>query len=376
MSAHVYSNDSKATSSFKPITPDSPEPRLGHSPRALPVLPRALLDSPGTTLSSTTAAFSGQPHFSQGSGNCASHFELATCKAQQGSAEVYAASYISTDSMASEAGPCVHLASGVAPVDRADPSGRQNGRLHTHRSPVSLQHNSPASQGRRPDHVNSPSTQQAISPVRLAKCPGGINSPGGRAKSSSPSLPPHRPQHSPTSRLSPTSNALHAVAAVKAPSTKSPVKSWSKLTHTGKAPRSSKQTPQASIRVVPSWNSDFSIRYHDPVSIKDQERDQNMAGVTCMLPALPAVHKGKSKRPVKATAQSNCSARQQTGKPAGHAGAKNAAFPQQVARSQGASPEQVRPCISPCLCAWGAVCNMVDQALHNQLLPYLVTMCT
>lgn len=228
----THSNAESLVPGLKPITPDSPEPRLAYSPRALQDRPAAHASRQSASESTTSNAF--QPLL----------------------------------------GTTAHAVA--------------------HAEALAMQHNSPAWQAKSVADTKSPAAlrsaakHQLIIPARQPRGAADATSPSGRQCNSKRGL-----LHSLTK-----THATVPAAVERTPDTKqASLKPKAKSQHTISNPPVSCRAQNARSKALPGWNSDFSIQYQDPVSIKDQERLHSRASDTHTLPPVARPHKGKGRSP-------------------------------------------------------------------------------
>ena len=227
--------------SFKPITPDSPEPRLGCSPRSMQISPATCAES---------------------SRNC-------------------------TSQLGCPAG----ITQGTSPIVQVIHSAVQQPK-----TPATVHSEDATAQLRHPpgQQVKKLSAMQARSPITQPRYP--AEQQKDVAESRSPAVQvrcPIRQQQQPVQQKQCTQHRSKAHAMqFKRPPAKGAL---SKQQQHSNSPNSG--ALQGRSKAVPEWNCDFSIQYEDPVSIKDQERVQGTAQAAFALPPLPGACRSNSSTP-------------------------------------------------------------------------------
>lgn len=237
----VHINTHTHQPSFKPITPDSPEPRLGYSPRSMQV-------SPATRAESSRS---------------------------------------STSQLAYPAG----IAQDTSPTVPVRHSAVQQPK-----TPATLHSEDATAQLRYPpgQQVKNWSAMQARSPITQPTYPAEQQKEVAEFRSPAVQVRcPIRQQRQPVQQKQCTQHRSKAHAMqFKRPSAKGAL---SKQQQHSNSPNFG--ALQGRTKAVPEWNSDFSIQYKDPVSIKDQERVQGNAEAAFALPPLPGACRSNSSTP-------------------------------------------------------------------------------
>ena len=256
---------------FKPITPDSPEPRLACSPK------KSLQDPP---------QFAAKLNDQSLSGSVAARLQLTESESQQRRHQQTGALGTRLPVLATSSSPVQQMLSPVK-QHNISPSTRIPARMPVRQQQVHGTTSSrPVQQMLSPvkQHNSSPSTRiPARMPVRQQQVHGSTSS---------------RPVQQ---MLSPAKQ--HNTSPSSAVSVRMPVRQqqvYSKPT-VAKAVRRKK--------ALPGWDADFSIQYEDPVSIKDQERMHSASEAACALPPLPGCHNKSRSSPSHGTQQKRAASR-------------------------------------------------------------------
>ena len=356
-----HTNSQSRQPSFKPITPDSPEPRLGYSPRTLHLAPKPHAETVGSP--TVQLRYAAGQYAQHSSAVLTSPTAEVRCPAEQPIRNLRASQCTSpTVLIRYPAGEQAQLA---AAAHAGESNAKPRYPVLQHVEEVNAEPSRSPSKQLRYHCGQQTQTQTALHPRSSAV----QHAHNGNAVYDGSAVQPRYPIAQQGGTVQSRSPAVHLTCLVK--QQQQPIQHRQHARHLTKAHAvQSRRSPakgalhkqqkhskspglaglQGRSKAVPEWNSDFSIQYEDPVSIKDQERMQGNAHAAFGLPPLPGSYKGTccSTGIVRNGSQTNSSSRH--GGKSVHSAVRSTGKQGQQQAVKGCDASQLKPLGAPQPC--------------------------